>query len=161
MSTNRRYHLRKSAVKNLINELSESLGPVVGEVLKGKVEVVQLDGEIEIILSNEKPVLLKSRKGVFPALPSVESFSMKRVIVDMGAVGPVTNGANVMSPGVRKADESISIGDTVIILDEKNEKPLAIGKALSDGLSMKGRHGEVVKNLHYVGDKVWKMVSKV
>ena len=41
----------------------------------------------------------------------------------------MANGADVMSPGVVKADINIAEGDTVIIVDENHHKPLAMGIA--------------------------------
>ena len=79
------------------------------------------------------------------------------VTVDMGAVKFVTNGADVMGPGITEADDGISEGDLVWIRDEKNRRPLAVGVALRDteGIRMKDK-GKTVMMLHYVGDKLWK-----
>jgi PUA domain protein len=42
----------------------------------------------------------------------------------------MASGADVMSPGIVEADPQIKEGDTVIIVDEKHHKPLAMGKPL-------------------------------
>lgn len=160
MPTNRRYHLRKSAVKELADELTPRFGPPAREILKGAVEVVELEEGTQVILSDGEPVLLRGARGILPTLTSASSFPMKRIVVDMGAVGPVTNGANIMAPGVKRADEGISRGDQVVIVDEQHEKILAIGEALADSGSLKGQKGEVVKNLHHIGDRVWNLTTK-
>ena len=81
----------------------------------------------------------------------------RSVTVDMGAVPFVTNGADVMGPGITDADESIAEGDLVWIKDVKNGAPLAIGKALRSGAELKNKAGgKAIKTIHYVGDKLWK-----
>ena len=79
------------------------------------------------------------------------------VTVDMGAVPFVTNGADIMGPGITDADEGIKEGDMVWIRDMKNLVPLAVGVALVSGAELKSKaKGKVIKNLHNVGDKLWK-----
>jgi PUA domain protein len=61
-----------------------------------------------------------------------------------------------MSPGIVEADPAIDEGDLVWIRDEKNMKPLAIGRALVKGTDMAGGgKGKAVKSIHYVGDRLW------
>jgi PUA domain protein len=42
----------------------------------------------------------------------------------------------------------------VVIVEERYQKPLAIGRALVAGTDMKGE-GKAVKSLHHVGDAIW------
>ena len=80
----------------------------------------------------------------------------KRVVVDMGAVGFVTKGADVMAPGIVDSDENISEGDHVWICDERHLKPIAVGVALMNGIDMKSNNkGKSVQVIHYVGDMIW------
>ncbi|MBN2066200.1 MAG: DUF1947 domain-containing protein [Candidatus Thermoplasmatota archaeon] len=85
----------------------------------------------------------------------------KRVVVDMGAVKFVTNGADVMAPGIVDADEAIVPGDHVWICDERHHKTLAIGVAILDGVQMKQQQkGKAIALVHYVGDQWWKHIAK-
>lgn len=78
------------------------------------------------------------------------------VTVDMGAVRFVTNGADVMGPGVVDADPAIVPGDLVWVRDERNKKPLGVGQALADAATLKAKtKGKQVRALYYVGDKAW------
>ena len=71
----------------------------------------------------------------------------------MGAVEFVYNGADIMAPGIVEADKNISEGDLVWVREVEHEKPLAVGKALTQGKEMiESEEGKVVKNLHHVGD---------
>ena len=54
----------------------------------------------------------------------------------MGAIRFVSNGADIMSPGIVAADENINPGDIVLIIDETHGKPLAIGISLITGEEM-------------------------
>jgi len=61
-----------------------------------------------------------------------------------------------MRPGITKIDENILKDDTVIIIDEKNKKALAVGIALDTSENMNNtKQGKAVKNIHWVGDKIW------
>jgi len=68
----------------------------------------------------------------------------------------VTNGADVMRPGITKIDSSIKKGDIVVIVDENHDRALAIGRSMLDAKQMEDKNsGKVVKNLHTIQDNVW------
>jgi PUA domain protein len=96
---------------------------------------------------------------LFPTLKMVDLIQLKRVAVDMGAVPHVVNGADVMSPGIVSADPEIKAGDVVVVVDERHGKPLAIGLALLDGSAMRAPKGKAVKNIHHVGDEIWRLLE--
>jgi PUA domain protein len=78
------------------------------------------------------------------------------VTIDMGAIGFITKGADVMAPGITDADPGIQKDDIVWVCDEKHHKTLAVGIALLTGEEMKLKQpGKAVKILHYVGDRLW------
>ncbi|MEM4258023.1 MAG: RNA-binding protein [Candidatus Thermoplasmatota archaeon] len=80
------------------------------------------------------------------------------VVVDMGAVGFIVKGADIMVPGIVDVDSTIQEGEYVWVCDEQHHKPLAVGIALMSGEAMKLRTtGKAVKNIHYVGDDLWKL----
>lgn len=82
--------------------------------------------------------------------------SRRFVTVDMGAVPYVTNGADVMGPGIADADSSLRADDLVWIREIRHGKPLAVGVALVDAVALRSKaKGKQVRTLFYVGDKVW------
>jgi len=84
------------------------------------------------------------------------------VVVDMGAIPHICNGADVMAPGVLRVEGEFSAGDLVLIVDERYGRPVAIGSALIDSEAVNStKQGKVVKNLHYVGDKVWSLLRRI
>jgi PUA domain protein len=67
-----------------------------------------------------------------------------------------------MAPGIVRILGDFNEDDILLISDEKHQKPLAIGKALSDSKHMeKLRHGKVAKNIHYVGDSLWNLLKRL
>ncbi|HDD70454.1 MAG TPA: hypothetical protein ENG19_04925, partial [Candidatus Bathyarchaeota archaeon] len=51
-------------------------------------------------------------------------------------------------------------GDYVFVVDEKYSKPLAVGIIEYDAGTVKNvKDGVVVKNLHFVGDKIWNFIK--
>lgn len=70
----------------------------------------------------------------------------KWVMVDVGAVNSIINGANILAPGVIDYDPSIAKDDYVIVLSE-DRKVIAVGRAKVDGGSIPGlERGMVVKS---------------
>ena len=113
---------------------------------------------LRIILGNEI-VGLRHEGKPFLTLKGILKYGAKNgfVTVDMGAVRFVTNGADVMGPGITDADPAIKTGDLVWIREERHGKPLAIGVALADAATLRAKaKGKQVRTLYVVGDKVWK-----
>lgn len=101
------------------------------------------------------PTLFESiNKKFLDALPSV--------IVDMGAVPHISNGADIMRPGIVAIDGRFKKGDLVLVRDERFKKPLAIGIAIENSEDLvKMEKGKVVKNIHHVDDKIWRLCMKI
>jgi len=95
---------------------------------------------------------------LFPSLKFDELINaMPRVVVDMGAVAHVANGAQIMRPGIRQFKGEFAKGELVVIADEKFNKAIALGVAEMDSEAMKSlTKGRVINNIHYVGDELWK-----
>ena len=84
-----------------------------------------------------------------------------KIVVDMGAVKFVCNGATVMRPGVENYSE-FEKDEIVCVVEESRNKFLAIGRSLvssDDMITM--TKGEVVKNLHYVSDRFWEAAKEI
>ena len=85
--------------------------------------------------------------------------NLPSIIVDMGAVPYVCDGANIMAPGILRISDDFSKNEIVVIRDTNFKKALAVGKGLasSDDIN-KIKKGKVIQNLHYVGDKIWRLL---
>jgi PUA domain protein len=154
----RRYSLKLKEGKLLLNKVSEKLKinmePILGS--KANVEIVEA-GFGQIILVNGKPLFFKVNGNVLPTLFFREiSVYAPKVVVDLGAVPYVCNGADVMAPGIVRFEGEFSKGDIVLVVDEKHGKPLALGEILYDATEARNvKQGIVVKNVHFVSDKIW------
>ena len=151
----RRFHLKRREARELDARLAAKFG--IAGLLGDEVEVVKLEDDRELLLVKGEPTALRVGGEVLPHLAAVGRFGLKRVVVDAGAVPHIAAGADVMAPGIVSTDEGISQGDVVVIVDERHGKPLAIGLALAPGEAMRAPKGKVVKNLHHVGDTLWRL----
>ena len=128
--------------------------------LENKVlEKITLD-EYSLILVDGKPLLFEIYGQLFPTVHGALEMELNKrtVTVDKGAIRFVSNGADIMAPGIVEADPEIKEGDLVIIVEEVHRKPLAIGKALMKGPQMvEADSGKAIKSITYVGDKLWNM----
>jgi PUA-domain protein len=160
----RRHFLKDKEAKHLLNEISERIGVDLKQILnfKGNVELVETEFA-QIYLFNGKPILAKTGEKVFPTLVFSEFLgSAAKIVVDMGAVPHVCNGADVMAPGIVRFEGKFGRGDFVLVVDEKYGKPLAVGEALL-GVeeAVKVKQGVVVKNVHFAGDRIWNFVKRL
>jgi len=162
MPTQRRYPLKAKEAKQIVEDASKKLRLDIEALFgsKANVEVVESDvGEIYLI--DGKPVLFKAGDQILPTLLFSE-FAAKapKIVVDMGAIPYVCKGATVMAPGIVRIEGEFGKGDLVLVVDMKHGKALALGESLLDsGTARNTKKGPVVKNLHYVGDKVWDYIK--
>ena len=153
----KRKRMREKEVKALAAQLKEVFDAevftekdAVDIAESSDFDLIFVNNDILGMIYEEKPFL--TVRGILKYRPE-----RRAVTVDMGAVPYVTNGADVMGPGIVDADESISEGDLVWIRDIKNRVPLAVGVALRDAKGLKAKEkGKAIKTLHNVGDKLWK-----
>jgi PUA domain protein len=154
----RRYALKSKEAKLILHEVSERLKVNVKPLFNSKanVEIVEVDfGQIYLV--GGKPLFFKIGEEVFPTLFFKEhSARAPKIVVDMGAIPYVCNGADVMAPGIVRVESEFGKGDLVLVVDEKHGKPLAVGESLYDAESIRNtKQGAVVKNIHFVSDKIW------
>ena len=119
-----------------------------------------MDGN-SIYFVDGKPLFLRSETGLLPSLKFEEFINaLPKIVVDMGAIPHVTNGAQIMRPGIRDFKGDFASGSLVLIVEEKYGKAIALGRADMDSSSMKSQtKGRVVANLHFVGDDFWKLFT--
>ena len=119
-------------------------------------------GEEIVYFVDNLPLILRRTIGLLPSLKFDKCVnSLPRVVVDMGAVAHVANGADIMRPGISDIPSNFAKGDLLVIVDEKYGKPLALGLAEVESTDMKPMSkGKVIKNVHFVGDELWKSYNK-
>jgi PUA-domain protein len=158
----RRYTLKSSDAKTLFSTASKKLGINLLEIVdsKANVEVVGT-GRGELLIVNRKPLLFRTKETVYPTLLFEEIISkLPKVVVDMGAVRHVCNGAGIMAPGIVNYEGEFKKGDLVSIVDIKFRKRLALGEAqYGTEVAKSVKQGVVVKNIHYVSDEIWNVMK--
>jgi len=155
MKIKSRHHLKGSDARKIVAAIEPFLSDP-SSLRKASLELAETDDEIDLIFVDSRPlIMMMEGTPFFTVLGAIElKPSKKLVIVDSGAVRFIANGADVMNPGIVFADQDISMGDLVVIVEERHKKPLAVGRALVPGAEMHGE-GKAVKSLHHVGDQIW------
>jgi PUA-domain protein len=154
MHVSSRHHLRSDGVRDLTDALAElgvELDADTYELVKleeSPFDLVLVDGEPLACYYEGEPFI--TVRGANAAAPS------RRVVtVDAGAISFVSDGADVMRPGIVEADPDIEPGDLVVVVEETHGKALAVGRAKVAGEEMTGEEGRVVESLHHVGDELY------
>lgn len=159
----RRHFLKEKETRKLFLDFSQRLKVDAERLFGPKPRVEVNETEVaEIFIVEGKPLLARSGGALFPTLAFDEVFPfLPRIVVDMGAVPYVCKGADVMAPGVVRIEGDFKENDLLLVVDERHGKPLMIGVALFDSQAVKNlKHGKIVKNVHYVGDKLWEALKK-
>jgi PUA-domain protein len=154
----RRSRLRQKEAAEVLHRLEEDFG------MKVPSEGIPLDeaeaGTHRLLLRGEEAIALFVEGGLAPTVRGLLAFpaTKRAVTVDMGAVRFLYNGADVMAPGITDADPAIRVGDIVLVCDEKNRRPLSVGRAILDGPTMaREEKGKAIETIHHVGDEIWRL----
>jgi len=126
-----RYSLKSKKAKQLLNKLSEILNFDVKTYFDPKINIEIAKSSLgNIYLVNDKPLFFEIKNRVLPTLMFQEFISQApTIVVDMGAIPYVCNGADVMAPGIVQVKGDFEKGGLVLIIDEKHGKPIALGES--------------------------------
>ncbi|MFX1474016.1 MAG: PUA domain-containing protein [Promethearchaeota archaeon] len=169
MRVKHRYQLRTKEKRALVQQLEAT--PTLlhrdltsSSVGKTPVELVVLENRTELYLIDERLWLVRTKETTYPSLHALLDgvVTLPKIVVDMGAVPHIANGADVMGPGIVAADDSITEGDIVVVVDQKSQTPLAVGRAIfgADKMSTKSK-GRAVTVIMYVGDWLWDLMKSL
>jgi len=124
-----------------------------------KVEIAE-SNDVRLFFVNDVPHIFEVGNSLYPTLLSGELLRKLPVVaVDLGAIPHLCNGADVMAPGIRKIEGSFSKGSLVLVVDERYGKPIAVGLAEIRSDEASGmKKGKAVRNVHFVGDRIWQAV---
>lgn len=156
MDYKNRHRLKDKKIESYVEQLENKLGDSPFQ-LNDQVDTADTENG-KVVIVNKKPIATFFDGEVFPTIKGfLQMDATKRyVTVDMGAVKFVYNGADIMAPGIVDADEFIEEGQLVWVRDVEHEKPLAVGRAMTDGKTMiDSDSGKVIKSLHHVGDEMY------
>ncbi|MGD0423047.1 MAG: PUA domain-containing protein [Candidatus Bathyarchaeia archaeon] len=144
----------KQVIKEFVNQFPSSTDSL-DSVKHLEEEMVE---DSLVFFADGKPWIVRVQGRLFPSLKyDVVLVTLPKIVVDMGAIPHVANGAHVMRPGIRHIEGQFDKDDLVAIYDEKYGKIIALGIAEQDAESMRSMtKGRVIANMHYVGDPLWK-----
>ena len=167
MNIKQRHFIKSTEIKVLKEDILKQYDQkFINQIFpkKCKIELILTEAGDTLYAVNNVLALWKSKEGYIPILTLLlnKQVEMKTIVVDMGAIRFVTNGADVMRPGITKIDPSIKKNDVIQIVDETHGRTLAVGKALYNAAEMeKISEGKVIKNLHTIKkDDVWKFAKE-
>ena len=159
MIIKKRHPLSSKEQKELLEKVRQQYPCIYDKMDRKKtIEVIETAKEETIYLQEGRPLLFSGGGRVVPCLRASQEGleALPKVVVDMGAVPHIVNGADVMSPGIRGLAGEASVGGVVVVVEERYGKPLAIGTLLMDPKDIwDKKKGKAVKNLHHVGDELW------
>jgi PUA domain protein len=155
MEVKSRHHLRSDEIGEVTATIEDALGVDVDgdafervDLVGTDFDLVLVDGDPNVFVVEGEPFLTVRGANAYPP-------ERRTVTVDAGAIQFVSDGADVMRPGIVDADELIAPGDLVVIVEETHGKALAVGRALEPGAEMLGESGKVVESVHHVGDDLY------
>jgi len=153
--------LKAKEVKNILKGFINNYPWIKDSLdLRSRVEYSRI-GDSRLIYVNGDPLILEVGDLRIPTLLFKEVLDgLPGIIVDMGAVSHICNGADVMAPGVRGVVDSFREESIVRVLDERHRKILSVGMSLTSSSSISSvKRGKIVNNLHYVGDDIWQILQ--
>jgi len=155
--TSRRRPLKSSEAKQLLQEIKQEFPRfVVDFQSKQPIDEIEVEGGKLYLLDN-KPFVISTDSKLFPSLLNDELLKMlPSIVVDMGAIPHVCNGADIMRPGIREIRGEFEKGAVLLVKDVKFGKSIGICIAETSSESMQAMaKGKAAQNVHYVGDKFW------
>lgn len=158
LKVRRRSRLRRKETSDALARLAADFGMTVplDDVPVDEAEA----GLHRLLLRENEAIALFVGEALVPTVRGLIAFpaSKRAVTVDMGAIRFLYNGADVMAPGVVDADLAIRPGEIVWVRDEKNRRPLSVGRAIMDGPTMaREEKGKAIETIHHVGDEIWRL----
>ena len=156
MQVKSRHHLRSDDITAIREAVGDHLGVDIDGDTFELVEFVSANHDL-VLVDGEPAVFYPDDDEPFLTVRGANEYEPQTgvVTVDAGAVSFVSDGADVMRPGIVEADAAIREGDLVVVAEETHGKVLAVGRALVDGDEMVGNSGKVVESIHHVGDELY------
>lgn len=151
-------HLKDRESKQIIKEFVNRFPSSMESLESAKhLEEEMVEGSL-VFFVDRKPWIVRVQGRLLPSLKyDLVLVTLPKIVVDMGAVPHIANGAQIMRPGIRQIEGRFNKDDLVAILDEKYRKIIALGIAEHDSETMGSMtKGLVITNIHYVGDPLWK-----
>ena len=160
----RRHFLKEKETKQLVIEIQQKTKIDIKTLYNTELRLESAERkDLTLYLINDRPLMARKDNMILPTLlfDDILKF-LPQVVVNMGAVPHVCNGADVMAPGIVLIRGDFEKDSFVAVVDEKHQKPLAVGVALYDSEALKSmKQGKTIKTVHWVGDDLWQTLKKM
>jgi len=159
--SSKRRTLKSSEAKQLVEDFKRFFPQSALDLERGQtIEEVVVD-KGKLYFADDKPLVTSLAEKLFPSLANEELLkTLPSLVVDMGAIPHICNGADIMRPGIKQIQGDFEKGAVVLVKDQKFSKPIAIGVAEVGSASIRAMSkGIAAKNVHYVGDSFWEAVK--
>jgi len=157
----KRRALKSSEAKRVLQEFEQKF-PAFAADLHSKEILEEIDVENgKLYLLDSKPFAISTASGLFPSLLNDNVLkTLPSIIVDMGAIPHICNGADVMRPGIREIHGEFEKGAVLLVKDVKFGKSIGIcvAETSSESMQTMGK-GKAAQNVHYVGDSFWQALK--
>ena len=164
MESFKRHFLKDKEKKQLLTEVLQETKIALQTLYSADLRVEFAESKsVTFYLVNGKPLFVRKDDAILPTLlfDDILKF-LPQVVVNMGAVSHVCNGADVMAPGIVTVKGDFGKDDFVVVVDERHQKPLAVGMALYDSETLRSlKQGKTIRNVHWVGDSLWQLLRKL
>ena len=160
----KRHFLKDKEIKQLLAEIMQKTKVDIQALFEADLQIEFAESSnVTLYVINDKPLLARKDSLILPTLlfDDILKF-LPQVVVNMGAVPHVCNGADVMAPGIVAVKGDFGKDTFVVVVDERHQKPLAVGTTLYDSETLRGmKQGKTIKNVHWVGDNLWQSLKKL
>jgi PUA domain protein len=160
LTIKKRHAIKKSQISALLKKLHETIGEDASLYDAPMIEIAETASKFNIYVIDKKSLIMEQDTWAFPTLRGaiLRPFSGRRIVVDMGTVPYMINGADVMRPGVVSVTDDVVAGRPALVVDENHNKPLAVVISLYDAAEIIALGmGRVAKNMHHIGDDLWNL----
>jgi PUA domain protein len=126
------------------------------------VKIFEIEENKSILVIDSTVAVFTTDEFILPFLGKTEILDkFPSVTVDSGSIKFICNGAKILRPGIVDFD-SFKKDEIVGVKDEKFKKYLAVGPAIEDSdNAQRMEKGQIINNLHYVGDKFWNAYKEI
>ena len=165
----KRQYLSKKDIRQLAKQVDDNLRKLLEDA--ESVEMWEIDEKLTLYIIDGKPLFAKTRvklgeEELEKYIPLLTAFYLSNITypyvkVDDGAVPHILNGADVMRPGIKEFSGEFSKGDIVAVQDFKGRTIAVTIALLPKNEIEKMQKGKVLKNVHYLGDKLSKLCSEI
>ena len=141
--------------RHFLNEEIKKRFNFPGHIMESsRVEIID---SLFINIDNQPMWFYFGRYRLAPTIQNLMNYNFLKVImVDAGATQYLEFGHNIQRAIIKEVDENIKKDEIITVKTHQWDKPICVGLALFDAPEILAqKEGDVIKNLHHVGDLIW------